>query len=247
MMTLEAYGAAYAENNFRPPDITARDIEFLLRAYNEKWTLQFIAKLAQGVPVVEACASYDRSATLLIQQLASVDGSGVRPTTIQEAIAVLPRELLLRSAPILGAGGAPAVSPDDPEFMKGWWWGAASAAGFGVFARRTLTGGEVKAGMEIAPTEVSIFRGGASLEVRSIDVKIVDGMVQPTHGLSLGLDAASLQKFGGAYRIKSIPGELKIIQRGGNMGHFEIVPRVPMTLERFQELLKSVATEAHGR
>jgi RHS repeat-associated protein len=111
---------------------------------------------------------------------------------------------------------------------------------------KTLTSAEVKPGMEVVPWEANVFRGGSSLEARAIDVKIADGMVQPTRGVSLQVDPAGLKRFGGAYRIKWIPSELKIIQRGRNMGHLEIVPREPMPLKRFQDLLNMVRTEAHG-
>jgi hypothetical protein len=57
---------------------------------------------------------------------------------------------------------------------------------------------------------------------------------------TLDVDAAAMQKFGGAFRVESIPPELRIIQRGHRMGHFEIVPRQAMTPERFQELANQV-------
>ncbi len=74
----------------------------------------------------------------------------------------------------------------------------------------------------------------------AIQVDRSTGLVKLTHGLSLDLDAAVMQKFGGAFRIESLPQELRIIQRGNRMGHFEIVPRQAMTPEHFQELAKQV-------
>ena len=58
-----------------------------------------------------------------------------------------------------------------------------------------------------------------------IDIQIdrATGLVKRTHGLSLDLDAAVMKKFGGAFRVESIPQELRIVQRGNRMGHFEIV------------------------
>ena len=99
--------------------------------------------------------------------------------------------------------------------------------------------------MEVNPTEVNIFRGGSSLVVRTIDVKVQGGCVQPARGVSLQIDPAGLDKFGGAYRIESVPSELRVIQRGKNLGHFEIVPREPMPIKRFQELLDQVKLVPH--
>ncbi len=43
-------------------------------------------------------------------------------------------------------------------------------------ARKTLTAKEVTSGMEIDPTQVNVFRGGPSLEVRpNVDVQFVKG------------------------------------------------------------------------
>jgi RHS repeat-associated protein len=87
---------------------------------------------------------------------------------------------------------------------------------------------------------ITVYRGGSKIEVRDIDVKIKDGLVQSTRGPSLNLDPAKVEKFGGAYRVESIPDELQIIQRGVNASHYEIVPKNPMPLERFIELVKQV-------
>jgi hypothetical protein len=104
--------------------------------------------------------------------------------------------------------------------------------------------------MEIDPAEVSIYRGGNSLQARvgvDIQVDTATGLVKLTHGLSLDLDAAAMQKFGGAFRVESIPPELRIVQRGRRMGHFEIVARQPMTPDRFQELANQIRlTPAQG-
>jgi RHS repeat-associated protein len=88
------------------------------------------------------------------------------------------------------------------------------------------------------------YRGGGSLEAGPNDIKLdPEGMVKTTHGPSLNTDPAKLERFGEVYEIKLIPPELQIIQRGMNASHYEIVPRQPMTLERFQQLLRSVVTK----
>jgi hypothetical protein len=68
--------------------------------------------------------------------------------------------------------------------------------------------------MEIDPTAFSVYRGGDSLEARvgvGIQVDPVTGLVKLTHGLSLDLDPAAMQRFGGAFLVESVPPELKII------------------------------------
>lgn len=113
----------------------------------------------------------------------------------------------------------------------------------GGASRRTLTLEEVTIGMEIDPTQVNLYRGGELLEARvGVDIQIdsATGLVKLTHGLSLDLDSAAMQRFGGAFRVESIPQELRIIQRGNRMGHFEIVARQAMTPQRFQELANQI-------
>jgi hypothetical protein len=56
-------------------------------------------------------------------------------------------------------------------------------------------------------------------------------------------DPSGLARFGGAHKVKSIPAELQIVQRGRRETHFEIVPQQPMTPERFQELLRQIVLE----
>jgi len=67
-------------------------------------------------------------------------------------------------------------------------------------------------------------------------------MVKTTHGVSLDANANSVSKFGGAYQIESIPKGLKIIQRGGRLEHFEIVPSYEMKVSQFQNLLNQIKT-----
>jgi RHS repeat-associated protein len=110
------------------------------------------------------------------------------------------------------------------------------------------TGGEQPCGascyQRAANGSFVFYRGGASLEAGPNDVKFdPEGLVKTTHGPSLNTDPAKLERFGEVYEIKLVPPELQIIQRGMNASHYEIVPRQPMTLERFNELLRSVVTK----
>jgi len=97
-------------------------------------------------------------------------------------------------------------------------------------------------GEELDPTKRPVYRGGKDMTLKGKEVKLnAEGKVQPSHGPSLDVDPANVARFeGGAQRIKSIPSELKIIQRGQRMEHFEIVPREPMEPELFQQLLNKV-------
>jgi hypothetical protein len=127
--------------------------------------------------------------------------------------------------------------------------GSASAGVGGSAPRKTLTPEEVTRGMEIDPTDVNIYRGGVSLQARAgVDIQIdkATGLVKLTHGLSLDVDAAAMQRFGGAFQVESIPPELRIVQRGSRPGHFEIVPRQAMTPERFQELANQIKLTPSG-
>lgn len=93
----------------------------------------------------------------------------------------------------------------------------------------------------------SVYRGGNSFEVKPGEVKFdANGNVRTSHGVSLDVNPGSVDKFGGAYEIKSIPDELQIIQRGGRPEHFEIVPKEPMPLEQFQELLNQIIANPYN-
>ena len=100
-------------------------------------------------------------------------------------------------------------------------------------------------GEVIDPIKIDVYRGGTELTVRPGDVKVdrQTGLVQTTHGLSLDTDPAGLGRFGGAHRVASIPDELQIAQRGQRETHFEIVPKLAMTIDRFQELVSQVVLE----
>jgi hypothetical protein len=55
------------------------------------------------------------------------------------------------------------------------------------------------------------------------------GLLKDTHAVSVFDRPDNLDRFGGAYQITNVPAELKVIQRGRDPGHFEIVPAQPMT------------------
>jgi hypothetical protein len=99
-------------------------------------------------------------------------------------------------------------------------------------------------GEEIDPTKVDVYRGGSDFTVKPGETKVKDGMVQTTHGLSLDTDKdypAVASR--GAKRVTSVPAELKIIQRGQRLTHFEVVPRQPMPPDKFQNLVNTIGLE----
>jgi RHS repeat-associated protein len=90
----------------------------------------------------------------------------------------------------------------------------------------------------------TLYRGGTSMEARpGIDVRIdpQTGLIKPGYGLSLNESPDGLGKFGGAHEIdqSTVPPELEIRQQG-RTGHYEIVARESMTIERFNELAKQI-------
>lgn len=87
-----------------------------------------------------------------------------------------------------------------------------------------------------------VYRGGDDFTVKSNEIKInpETGNVKTSHGVSLDINAESVSKFGGAYKIEKLPEGLKIIQRGMRAEHFEIVPTYEMPLETFQNLLNQI-------
>jgi hypothetical protein len=86
------------------------------------------------------------------------------------------------------------------------------------------------------------YRGGPSLKPRPHDIRVdrVAGLVQPTHGVSVFDRPDGLERFGGAYRTGSLPDNLKIIQRGRDQHHYEIVPANPMTVAEYEEALSKI-------
>ena len=98
-------------------------------------------------------------------------------------------------------------------------------------------------------SNVPVYRGGNSFEIRSSDIRInpENGLVRTGYGLSLNIDPTKVEKFGGAYLLNNLPESLKkIIQRGNDAGHFEIVPAYEMALEEFQNLLNMIKVTPGG-
>ncbi len=84
-----------------------------------------------------------------------------------------------------------------------------------------------------------VYRGGSEMVPRAIDVKFDEqGFVK--RGVSLNADPSKLTSFGKAYQIKSLPDGLGVVQSINNANHFEIVSTLPMSFEKYSELLKGV-------
>jgi RHS repeat-associated protein len=89
-----------------------------------------------------------------------------------------------------------------------------------------------------------LYRGGSSIEPKPGEYKVdTEGNVKTTRGVSVNTDAAKVERFGGAHEIKFMPPELQVIQHGADGGHYEIVPRQPMSVGRYLELLKEIVVE----
>jgi hypothetical protein len=90
------------------------------------------------------------------------------------------------------------------------------------------------------------FRGGRSLQPRPGEVRIdsATGLVQTTHGISVFDRPDNLERFGGAHEVTSLPDKLRIVQRGRDPHHFEIVPTVPMPLLEYEEALQQIVLTA---
>ncbi|MEC4817064.1 MAG: hypothetical protein SAK29_27915 [Scytonema sp. PMC 1069.18] len=92
--------------------------------------------------------------------------------------------------------------------------------------------------------EQTFYRGGNQFQAKPNEVKIdqYTGCVKPTNGISVHLDPNKIRRFGGAYKIIDLPDTLKIIQRGRDIEHYEIVPREAnlLTFEKFNEELGKI-------
>jgi len=86
------------------------------------------------------------------------------------------------------------------------------------------------------------YRGGQSLEPSSEEVKFnpLTGLLRTTHGVSVFDSPEQVERFGGAYRLESIPATLAVIQRGRDLRHHEIVPAHPMSWDEYREALLEV-------
>ncbi len=114
---------------------------------------------------------------------------------------------------------------------------------FMAFGNKANVGSLVRNGDNLVP----VFRGGSGNNLFSIkpnEIKIdADGFVADIRGISVNTDASSLGKFGGANQITSLPDTLKIIQRGDNPNHYEIVPNGNLTPKQFQAELEKIKTK----
>jgi hypothetical protein len=82
------------------------------------------------------------------------------------------------------------------------WTLAAMAGGAGVYAFATNAAFRISVLMNLtgigigmtAGVSVPVFRGGQNMMPRPIDVKIVDGLVQPSKGVSLHMDPNAVRQ-----------------------------------------------------
>jgi hypothetical protein len=90
------------------------------------------------------------------------------------------------------------------------------------------------------------YRGGSSLQPKPGEVRVdpATGLLRTTHGISVFDRPDNLERFGGAYQVLSIPDTLRIIQRGRDPHHFEIVPVVPMSQAEYEDALKQIILAA---
>ena len=86
-----------------------------------------------------------------------------------------------------------------------------------------------------------VYRGGNDMTLKNGEYRLdANGMVKPTHGISVSADPNAVAKFGGAYKVQTLPKGLKLIQRGQNLLHYEIVPKYAMPLSQYQSLLYQI-------
>ena len=88
----------------------------------------------------------------------------------------------------------------------------------------------------------TLYRGGGSLQPRRFELRFdrATGLLKPERGVSVSTRPDGLDRFGGAFVLGAIPGELQTVQIGRDPYHFEIVPAAPMTLDRYAELLDQI-------
>ena len=88
------------------------------------------------------------------------------------------------------------------------------------------------------------YRGGSKMSPDPDEVRVdrLTGLLKTTHGLSVydRPDHPNLARHGGAHRLGDLPDTLRIIQRGRDPAHHEVVPAGPMTFEDFEEELGKV-------
>src|SRR5437773_1388174 len=86
------------------------------------------------------------------------------------------------------------------------------------------------------------YRGGNSLRPRAGEVRVdpATGLVKTTRGVSVYNRPEGLERFGGPHRVTNVPEALRIVQRGRDPTHFEIVPARPMTMAEYEEALDQI-------
>lgn len=89
-----------------------------------------------------------------------------------------------------------------------------------------------------------LYRGGNKMNVRGRDVEIVDGLVQPTQGISVNSNPSAVMNFGQAHKIGTLPDGLQIIYTGGT--HYVIAPSYAMPLGQYQNLLYQIPLTPFG-
>lgn len=107
--------------------------------------------------------------------------------------------------------------------------------------RRTLGLDEIIAGMQIDPSDVTIFRGGSSLQAHPIDFKIdkATGLVKTTHGLSLDVSAEAMGRFWRNVSNRQSSRRFEDHSARQKVRALRDLPTSPITPERFQECPKS--------
>ena len=86
------------------------------------------------------------------------------------------------------------------------------------------------------------FRGGTNLKPSHSEVKLdtATGLLRTTHGVSVWDRPDGLERFGGAFKVTNLPSELRVIQRGRNPHHYEIVPTYPMPFAEYEDALATI-------
>jgi hypothetical protein len=93
--------------------------------------------------------------------------------------------------------------------------------------------------------DVEVYRGGNDLSPRDIDVDPATGLVLPGRGVSVSSSPTGLERYGGPFRVVSVPPELGVEQVGRRKWHYEIVPKHPMTRAAYNDALRRVVLVPH--
>jgi RHS repeat-associated protein len=92
----------------------------------------------------------------------------------------------------------------------------------------------------------NFYRGGTDVTPKPNEVRIKNGLVQTTHGISVFSNPAKIPKRFGVYRLVSLPQSLQIIQRGQDPEHYEVTPRTPMPLADYVNELNRIVLAPHS-